>query len=81
MTNTDQKPTIKNLGKRMEAQRKNVLELENELEYCREELGRYKKQNEVLHRNIDLLREQMEELELELRKYNKLKQRGDIESV
>ena len=81
MINTTPKLTVENLEKRIEAQRKNVLELENELEHCREELERSRKQNEVLNQNIDLLREQMEELEAELRKYKKLKQMGDIKGA
>ena len=64
-----------------ELERKNILELENELEYCKRELEDYKKKNGVLNRNIDLLREQMEELEAELRKYKQLKQTGDIEGA
>jgi len=81
MANSTPKLTNENLEKRIAAQRKNVLELENELEYCRKELDRYKNQNDVLNRNIDLLREQMEEVEAELRKYKQLKQMGDIEGA
>ena len=81
MTNTTFKPTVENLKKRIDAQRKNVLELENELDYCRDELKRYIKQNDILNQNIDLLRKQMEDLEAELIKYNKMKRMGDIESV
>tara|TARA_Y100001960_G_C13899850_1_gene460219 strand:- start:169 stop:396 length:228 start_codon:yes stop_codon:yes gene_type:complete len=67
--------------KKFEAQRKNILELENELDYCKQELINYKKSNKILNHNIDLLREQMEELEIELRKYKRLKQMGDIEGA
>ena len=81
MTNTTSKLTVENLKKRIDAQRKNVLELEEELDYCREELRRYIKQNDILNQNIDLLRKQMEDLEAELIKYNKMKRMGDIESV
>ena len=81
MSNPNSTNTNDNLDKKFDAQRKNILELENELDYCKEELINYKKKNEILNRNINLLRQDMEELEAELRNYKKLKQIGDIEGV
>ena len=68
-----------NIEKKFAAQRKNIIELENELDYTKEQLEKYKETNQILNKNVDLFRKQLEELESELRKYKTTKKIGDIE--
>jgi len=68
-----------NIEKKFAAQRKNIIELENELDYTKEQLEKYKETNQILNNNVDLFRKQLEELEAELRKYKTTKNIGDIE--
>ena len=81
MSNPNSSSLNEKIDIKFQAQRKNILELENELDYCKEELIDCKKKNAILNQNIDLLRQEMEELEAELRNYKKLNQMGDIEGV
>ena len=68
-----------NIEIKLAAQRKNIIELENELDYTKEQLEKYKEKNLILNENVDLFRKQLEELEAELRKYKTTKKIGDIE--
>ena len=68
-----------NIEKKFAAQRKNIIELENELDYTKEQLEKYKEANQILNKNVDLFRKQLEDLEAELRKYKTTKNIGDIE--
>ena len=41
-----------NIEKKFAAQRKNIIELENELDYTKEQLEKYKETNQILNKNV-----------------------------
>ena len=81
MPNIDSQSILNKLKKKYDAQHKNVIELEKELEYCYNKLEDFKEKNEILNQNINHLRQQLEQLERELRKYKKINRVGDIQGL